>query len=75
MPRRVLIIGADFGTASDLMRAQRLIAQFDKDAVTYNKGLGRHHSIAYGREDTVLVWQTRDQITVKFCGRDNDRAV
>lgn len=63
---RVLIIDPDLTNAADLILAHRLVRQFQEDAPKYSKGFGRHHSILYGREDTVAVWHTPTQVTVRF---------
>lgn len=63
-PKRVLVIGADLTNATDIIRAHRLVRQFFEDYP--DRPFGRHHFVAYGRDDTVTVWHTAQQVTVHF---------
>lgn len=67
---RVLLIDPNLASASDFIRAQRLISQFMEE---FPERMGRHHHVLYGRDDTVAVWKTATQVTVRFFGSDQPK--
>lgn len=64
--KRTLIINARSGV--DFIRSYQLLKQLPEDFSKYEKPLGRHHHIAYGRrgEPTVCAWRTKNQVTLYF---------